>query len=91
MSPYLKTRGIIAFIALYSSSICAQALTQYPVQAPEFEEVSLVATAYYSPVPGQKYYLRGDYEREVILNGRGTHGASGKPVFEGMIAAPKDY
>jgi hypothetical protein len=91
MSTYLKTRGIIAFIALYSSSICVQALTQYPVQAPEFEEVSLVATAYYSPVPGQKYYLRGDYEREVILNGRGTHGASGKAVFEGMIAAPKDY
>ena len=25
------------------------------------------------------------------LNGRGTNGASGTPVFAGMIAAPKSY
>ena len=58
---------------------------------PEYEETYLVATAYYSPLPGQKYYLRGNYEKEVILNGNGTHGASGKPVFTGMLAAPKSY
>ena len=58
---------------------------------PDYEETYLVATAYYSPLPGQKYYLRGNYEKEVILNGNGTHGASGKPVFTGMLAAPKSY
>jgi 3D (Asp-Asp-Asp) domain-containing protein len=63
----------------------------YAATASEYEEVSLVATAYYSPLPGQQYYLRGDYAREKVLNGNGTHGASGRPVFEGMLAAPKDY
>lgn len=27
-----------------------------------------VVTAYYSPIPWQKYYLRWNYEDEVILN-----------------------
>ena len=48
-------------------------------------------TAYYSPLPGQTFYLRGNYEAEKILNGNGIYGASGKPVFAGMIAAPKTY
>ncbi len=56
-----------------------------------FTETILIATAYYSPLPGQSYYLRGNYEAEKRLNGNGTHGASGKAVFEGMIAAPKSY
>ncbi len=60
-------------------------------ELPEYEERFFVATAYYSPLPNQKYYLRGNYEAEIRLNGNGTHGASGKAVFEGMIAAPKDY
>lgn len=47
-----------------------------------YEEVTLIATAYYSPLPDQRYYLRGNYEDERVLNGNGTHGASGKAVFE---------
>lgn len=50
-----------------------------------------IVTAYYSPLPDQSFYLKGSYEAEKILNGNGTHGASGKPVFVGMIAAPKTY
>ena len=50
-----------------------------------------IVTAYYSPLPDQSFYLKGNYEAEKILNGNGTHGASGKPVFVGMIAAPKTY
>jgi hypothetical protein len=30
-------------------------------------------------------------EEDKILNGNGTHGASGRAVFNGMIAAPKSY
>lgn len=56
-----------------------------------YEEITLIATAYYSPLPDQKYYLRGNYQAELLLNGNGTHGASGKPVFNGMLAAPKGY
>lgn len=50
-----------------------------------------IVTAYYSPLPDQNFYLKGNYEAEKILNGNGTNGASGKPVFVGMIAAPKTY
>jgi 3D (Asp-Asp-Asp) domain-containing protein len=50
-----------------------------------------IVTAYYSPLPNQSFYLKGNYEAEKILNGEWTHGASGKPVFVGMIAAPKWY
>lgn len=57
----------------------------------DYEEKYLIATAYYSPLPGQSYYLRGSYEADVRLNGNGTHGASGREVFPGMLAAPKTY
>ncbi len=50
-----------------------------------------IVTAYYSPLPNQNYYLRGSYEADVVLNGNGTNGASGKEVFIGMLAAPKKY
>lgn len=56
-----------------------------------YREVTLIATAYYSPLPDQKYYLRGNHQAEIILNGKGTNGASGKAVFQGMLAAPKGY
>lgn len=55
------------------------------------QETFFVVTAYYSPLPDQKYYLKGNYEDEVRLNGRWVRGASGKPVFPGMLAAPKSY
>jgi len=55
------------------------------------DENYFVVTAYYSPLPNQKNYLKGNYEDEVILNGQGIAGASGKPVFSGMLAAPGKY
>jgi hypothetical protein len=45
-----------------------------------------IITAYYSPLPNQSFYLRGSYEADIRLNGHGTHGASGKPVYVGMLA-----
>ncbi len=48
-------------------------------------------TAYYSPLPGQNRYATGNYESEKRLQGNGIHGASGKPVFPGMVAAPSKY
>lgn len=50
-----------------------------------------IITAYYSPLPDQEYYNTGNYEDEVILNGQGIAGASGKKVFSGMLAAPWKY
>lgn len=54
-------------------------------------EQSFIVTAYYSPLPGQSSYFNGSYAREIRVNGKGTHGASGKAVFEWMLAAPSNY
>lgn len=51
----------------------------------------LLVTAYYSPLPDQRFYIRGSYEADQRLNGRGTNGADGTEVFVGMLAAPKLY
>lgn len=52
---------------------------------------TFIVTAYYSPLPDQSFYAKGNYDAERRLNGNGTNGASGTPVFTGMIAAPKSY
>lgn len=52
---------------------------------------SFKATAYYSPEEGQEFYVKWSLEEDKILNWEGTHGASWKAVFNGMIAAPKSY
>lgn len=61
------------------------------VLAQEPFQRNIVITGYYSPIPDQRYYVKGSLAADKILNGNGTHGASGRPVFQGMIAAPKDY
>jgi len=50
-----------------------------------------IVTAYYSPLPNQKYYLKGNYNDEKTLNGQWIIGASWKSVFSGMLAAPWKY
>lgn len=57
----------------------------------KIEDNYFIVTAYYSPLPDQKYYLTGNYEDEVILNGAWVAWASGKKVFSGMLAAPAKY
>ena len=57
----------------------------------EGEKRTFRVTGYYSPEPNQSFYAKGSYEADIRLNGNGTHGASGQPVFVGMLAAPKSY
>ncbi len=47
----------------------------------------VTVTAYYSPLPGQSWYVTGSYEGDIRLNGQGTHAADGTPVFPGLLAA----
>jgi peptidoglycan hydrolase-like protein with peptidoglycan-binding domain/3D (Asp-Asp-Asp) domain-containing protein len=54
-------------------------------------EKTFIVSAYYSPLPGQSHYVTGSYSGDIRLNGRGTNGADGTPVYAGMIAAPKTY
>jgi peptidoglycan hydrolase-like protein with peptidoglycan-binding domain/3D (Asp-Asp-Asp) domain-containing protein len=69
---------VISLLFLLPSLVMAEART-------------FTITGYYSPLPNQDYFLTGSYESEISLNGNGTHGADGTPVYPGMIAAPKSY
>jgi len=55
------------------------------------EKRMLMVSAYYSPLPNQSFYMRGSYEADIRLNGRGTNGADGTQVYTGMLAAPRTY
>ncbi len=48
-------------------------------------------SAYYSAIPWQDFYYRWNLYKERYLNWQWTHGASWKAVFNGMVAAPKNY
>lgn len=54
-------------------------------------EQDLVITAYYSPLPDQCCYVRGNFFADIELNGEGHHGADGTEVYAGMVAAPPSY
>lgn len=55
------------------------------------EEKIFIVTAYYSPLSWQSFYYKPTYQDEVILNGSGIAWASGKKVFNWMLAAPSSY
>jgi peptidoglycan hydrolase-like protein with peptidoglycan-binding domain/3D (Asp-Asp-Asp) domain-containing protein len=55
------------------------------------EHRMLMVSAYYSPLPAQRFYMRGSYEADLKLNGYGIHGADRTPVYVGMLAAPRTY
>jgi peptidoglycan hydrolase-like protein with peptidoglycan-binding domain/3D (Asp-Asp-Asp) domain-containing protein len=55
------------------------------------EKKMLMVSAYYSPLPAQRFYMRGSYEADKKLNGNGTNGADGTQVHVGMLAAPRTY
>lgn len=50
-----------------------------------------IVTAYYSPLPNQNFYLRWNFDDEVVLNWEWKRWASWKSVYSWMIAAPKSY
>ena len=82
----MKNKIVICVLAL----VMALPMHTSVVLAQSFQR-NVVITGYYSPIPDQRYYVRGSLEADKVLNGNGTNGASGRPVFQGMIAAPKDY
>lgn len=81
----LKKITVLALFPLQFLCLTAAAQAQDVVQK------KLLVTAYYSPLPDQTFYIKGSYDADVRLNGRGTNGADGTPVYIGMLAAPKNY
>ena len=67
------------------------ALPTFGINIADCKPKMLYLSAYYSPQKGQAFYIHGTYDAEVKMNGQGTHGASGAPVYDGMVAASKQY
>jgi len=55
------------------------------------QEKMFTVTAYYSPTSGQIFYYKPTFQDEVTLNGEWYFWASGKEVFNGMLAWPACY
>ncbi len=91
----ISFNGLVAFAQEAETVPEVKVETSIPVTvpaAPQFpQEKILDITAYYSPLPNQEKYVTGSYESDIRLNGRGTNGADGTPVYPGMVAAPKTY
>lgn len=50
-----------------------------------------LVSAYYSPLPNQKMYIRWSYENDVVLNWNWTNWADWTEVYMWLLAAPKTY
>jgi len=55
------------------------------------QERMFTVTAYYSPESGQVFYYKPNFVEEVMINGEWHNWASGKKVFNGMLAWPSSY
>lgn len=89
---YKFLSGVLACsLLLASSPVSAQVAPLVNTEPAGPYEVNFVLTAYYSPLPGQCCYVKGGLVADKILNGNGTHGADGTPVYVGMVAAPPSY
>lgn len=55
------------------------------------QEKRFIVTAYYSPQSGQAFYYKENFQDEITLNGEWYTGASGRAVFNGMLAWPATY
>lgn len=88
----MKKQKLMA--AVLSSVIAFQYLSSFvPSAKASFEsyQKTFIVTAYYSPLPDQDFYVTGSLASDKRLNGNGTNGADGTPVYSGLIAAPSTY
>lgn len=84
----MNIRSIVTAILLISMSCL---MPEVRAARPAGEKKTFTITGYYSPLPGQEFYVTGDYYSEIRLNGSGIAGADGTGVYPGMIAAPSSY
>lgn len=76
------------FVSSAPATLAANQETEKPHS--KIYKDNFVITAYYSPKEKQERYMRGSYESDMRLNGRGKNAADGTAVYYGMIAASKD-
>lgn len=90
---YIGILFLITYSQVSSNSWEANPNNSYQIdnKIKPIEKIDLVITWYYSPLPNQKKYITGSYEKEIALNGEWVWMASGKEVFTWALAAPKKY
>lgn len=76
--------SLLILLSLMGSLVCAFDFSGC-------QEKMFTVTAYYSPQSGQVFYYKPTFSEEVTLNGQWYYGASGKEVFNGMLAWPATY
>jgi len=88
----MKNKNLTSLmVGLILSTTLSGAFTQPAKGYFEPYQKTFIITAYYSPLPGQEFYVTGSLAGDKRLNGNGTNGADGTPVYPGMIAAPSTY
>jgi len=85
MWPRLRLLLGVTIVAIIGSFISFETVSA------EDGETYFVATAYYSPLPWQSKYTTWSYAWDKRLNGEWHTTASGKSVFPGILAWPKNY
>lgn len=94
MRSLFSLRKVVVYVvAAVSAVVCATSFVSANSDVTDGVPYTkqMVISAYYSPLPDQAKYATGSYEGDIRLNGNGTNGADGTPVYPGMIAAPKNY
>jgi peptidoglycan hydrolase-like protein with peptidoglycan-binding domain len=76
-----RISSIVALLALFSQLV--------PITT-HADGAYYLVSAYYSPLEWQDFYLHGNYEDEIKMNGEGKTTASGQPVRIGVVAAPRE-
>lgn len=69
--------GVVSVVMVFGTVLSTSAQSQ---------EIDCNVSAYYTPATSQE-----DFESAVQMNGKGTHGADGTAVYEGMLSSPSQY
>ncbi|MDD2907421.1 MAG: 3D domain-containing protein [Candidatus Gracilibacteria bacterium] len=88
---YFGDKTIVALENEFGDKFLNLKETYLKIDEPSLDSRYFYVTAYYSPLPGQDKYTTGSYEGDIRLNGGGKRTASGKGVFAGLMAAPRNY
>jgi peptidoglycan hydrolase-like protein with peptidoglycan-binding domain/3D (Asp-Asp-Asp) domain-containing protein len=89
MCIHIKKLRIYPATIMLTSLVASVFSPVYAAEKPHTQQ--FVVTAYYSPLPNQCCYFRGNYEDEITFNGEGIKGADGTGVYPGMLAGPPTY
>jgi len=76
---------------LFATAISLLFSSVYAVDYSGCVKKTYVVSGYYSPIAWQTFYYKGNFAKETRLNGQWIQGASGRYVFNGMVAAPRNY